>query len=183
MCVESATEIAKIMAIYERQYSLVIAATPVVHAVFTAALILVYATLSETNHERHVELSDYLSTLCNTLSELGHRYSNASRALDALLAVKRHWQGIMLVGTGRKRSSTTREPREAAAIRKKWKRHGFTTGILQSEVAGSSTTHDDINELPGACNVSGGDRERTTDGPGGGGTGFSSSFPGVTMSE
>jgi hypothetical protein len=124
MCVNSATVIADILSIYESQYSLAIAATPVVHATFTAALILVYATISETNRDRHADLSKHLATCCRALSDLGKYFGNASRALDTLLAIKRRWQGIVVVGAGRKRQSSSWMQRDAAAIKKKIKAAG-----------------------------------------------------------
>ncbi|KAK9427073.1 hypothetical protein V1505DRAFT_359151 [Lipomyces doorenjongii] len=124
MCLESATEIAKIMKIYESRYSLAIAATPVVHTTFTAALILVYATISETDRDRHAERSEHLATCCRTLSELGHHFDNATRALDTLLAIKRHWQGIVVVGNARKRSSSSCMKRKSASSRKKLRPSG-----------------------------------------------------------
>lgn len=119
MCVTSATAIAEILTVYESKYSLAIAATPVVHLTFTAALILVYATISENNRDRHAKLSKHLATCCRALSEFGQHFDNASRALDTLLAIKRHWQGIVVAGAGRKRHSSSWVNRDITAIRKK----------------------------------------------------------------
>lgn len=135
MCIKSAMAIAHLVSLYKHHYTLFIAATPIVHTIFTAALILVYATISETNRERHELLSMQLSVLCRALSDLGHQYSNASRALDALLAVKRHWQGIILVGAGRKRSGTSHSSREVAPLRK-WKRSAYASDPLSAPSAG-----------------------------------------------
>lgn len=109
MCVTSAVEVAKLLQLYETNYGLSIVATPVVHAAFSAALILVYATLSQTNASTSGELSGDLAACCRVLSVLGSRFESATRALDTLLAIKREWQSILVVGAGRKRSSSGRQ--------------------------------------------------------------------------
>jgi len=119
MCVASALEIAKILQLYETTYTLSMVATPVVHAAFSAALILVYATLSQTNISSSGDLSGDLATCCRVLSVLGARFESATRALDTLLAIKRKWQTILVVGAGRKRSSSGRPNDDLTAPGKK----------------------------------------------------------------
>lgn len=105
MCIQSATDIAKLIGEYERRYSLRRANVLLVHMAFTAALILVYATVSEMNRDIHLQLSSHLDVCCHALCELGVSYESASRSLDILLSVKRMWQARLVSGSvGQKRA-------------------------------------------------------------------------------
>jgi len=96
MCIQSAVNIAKLLACYKTQYSLRRINSQVVHIAFTAALILVYATVSGIPLESRSDLMSHLDTCCEALSELGEAFGNANRALDVLLATKRSWQARMV---------------------------------------------------------------------------------------
>lgn len=99
MCIQSAIDIAKLLGEYERRYSLQRANVLVVHMAFNAALILVYATVSEMDRPTYISLSSHLDTCCRTLAELGNAYESASRTLDILLSVKRMWQARLVGGS------------------------------------------------------------------------------------
>ncbi|KAJ3529476.1 hypothetical protein NM208_g9737 [Fusarium decemcellulare] len=110
MCIRSAVEIAKFLRMFERQFSLQRSNVQMVYITFTAALILVYATLAENNHESHRNLSTHLATCSHALAELGNIFPNANRTLDVLLKVKRSWQARLVaatIGSKRRASSTT----------------------------------------------------------------------------
>ncbi|KAK6219372.1 hypothetical protein LQW54_002360 [Pestalotiopsis sp. IQ-011] len=92
MCVESAIETALLIQKYDQLYSLKRATTLMVHFAFTAALILVYAAVSEKDGDVQAQLSSHLDTCCQALSELGSIYEVAGRTLDILLSIKRMWQ-------------------------------------------------------------------------------------------
>lgn len=96
MCISSAVNIAKLLVCYRSQYTLHRANSQVVHIAFTAALILVYATVSGITSEFRSDLVSHLDTCCEALSELGEAFGNANRALDVLLAAKRSWQARMV---------------------------------------------------------------------------------------
>jgi hypothetical protein len=102
MCLQSAVDIAKLLLGYKRQYTLRKVNNQVVHIAFTAALILVYATVSGIASQSGENLEIHLDTCCEALSDLGEAFGSANRALDVLLAAKRSWQTRMLtrVGTG-----------------------------------------------------------------------------------
>ncbi|KAH7052015.1 hypothetical protein B0J12DRAFT_698707 [Macrophomina phaseolina] len=89
MCVRAASRIAILLSWYEERYSLSYVNIQVVQITFSAALILVYATLSEGNPQRHRKLTGHLEMCCRALAELGNTFSNATRTLDVLLHVKR----------------------------------------------------------------------------------------------
>lgn len=117
MCIQSATEIAQLVSQYSRQYSLRRANILVVQASFTAALILVYATVSENTPHVQAGLSAHLNTCCHALAELGNVYESATRTLDILLSVKRTWQARLVATFGekrpRRREGTERRKRRA----------------------------------------------------------------------
>ena len=95
MCVRSAVDISKLLACYKRQYTFRRANVQIVHTTFTAALILVYATVSGITGESHDDLKAYLKICCDALADLGNAFANENRALDVLLAAKRTWQSRM----------------------------------------------------------------------------------------
>lgn len=118
-CIRAALQISKLLSLYKAQHSLRYASILMVQIVFSAALILVYATISQDDSDSHQELSAELETCSHALVELGDTFENASRSLDVLLRIKRTWQA-RLVGppVGSKRcgpsmsmpKSSTRRP-------------------------------------------------------------------------
>ncbi|KAH7123156.1 fungal-specific transcription factor domain-containing protein [Dactylonectria macrodidyma] len=99
MCISSAIEIAKLLRIFESQYTLSRSNVQMVYIAFTAALILVYATIAENNDESHRDLPFHLGTCSHALAELGNIFPNANRTLDVLLKVKRSWQARLVAAT------------------------------------------------------------------------------------
>ncbi|KAI0886377.1 fungal-specific transcription factor domain-containing protein [Annulohypoxylon maeteangense] len=108
MCLRSAVDIAILIRAFEKQYSLQRANVLLVHIAFTAALILLYATVSEKDFDCQRELSTQLDMCCQALAELGNSFENAARTLDILLSVKRMWQASLVSGIQTKRA----QPRE-----------------------------------------------------------------------
>ncbi|KAH7140494.1 putative fungal-specific transcription factor [Dactylonectria estremocensis] len=108
MCISSAIEIAKLLRIFESQYTLSRSNVQMVYIAFTAALILVYATIAENNEESHRDLPFHLGTCSHALAELGNIFPNANRTLDVLLKVKRSWQARLVAATtGSKRRGSS----------------------------------------------------------------------------
>jgi hypothetical protein len=89
-------DIARLLVCYGRLYTFRRAHVQIIHITFTAALILVYATVSGIADQSHGDLTTYLETCCNALADLGETFSNANRALDVLHAAKRSWQARMM---------------------------------------------------------------------------------------
>lgn len=107
MCVRSASRISILLSIYEEQHSLSQVNVLVVQITFSAALILVYATVSEREIENHRRLTSHLEMCCRALAELGHVFNNAARTLDVLLHVKRTWQArLVAASAGSKRRAS-----------------------------------------------------------------------------
>lgn len=114
MCVRAASHISVLLSWYEERYSLSQINIQVVQITFSAALILVYATVSESNAQSHQQLTGHLDMCCRALAELGNTFNNASRTLDVLLHVKRTWQARLVAasaGSKRRGFPTAAEPR------------------------------------------------------------------------
>lgn len=124
MCVQSAIDIARLIGEYERRYSLQRANVLLVHMAFNAALILVYATVSEMDRPTHVHLTSHLDVCCRALAELGNAYESASRTLDILLSVKRMWQARLVGG------SVTRKRRGGRTDQRPAERKQRTTSVI-----------------------------------------------------
>ncbi|KAH7317439.1 hypothetical protein BKA65DRAFT_515922 [Rhexocercosporidium sp. MPI-PUGE-AT-0058] len=106
-CIESAVAISKLLTKYKSAYTLRFINIQAVSIVFSAALILVFATVSEIRGDANVDLNIHLSTCCKGLAELGKTFQNATRALEVLLSIKRAWQAKLLVYVGSKRRSSS----------------------------------------------------------------------------
>ncbi|KAK7699473.1 hypothetical protein SLS64_011611 [Diaporthe eres] len=104
---QSASRISVLLSFYEEQHSLSQVNILVVQITFSAALILVYATVSERDIENHRRLTGHLEMCCRALAELGHVFNNAARTLDVLLHVKRTWQArLVAASAGSKRRAS-----------------------------------------------------------------------------
>ena len=121
MCLESAIEIARLLEDYATRFALRLANTQIVHMAFSAALILLYASVSETDRHRHETLAGHLATCCDALAELGNVFENATRSLDTLLIIKRTWKARLVSGVGHKRRSTHSSESTARTLRKKFR--------------------------------------------------------------
>ncbi|PVH71352.1 hypothetical protein DL98DRAFT_106605 [Cadophora sp. DSE1049] len=106
-CMESAVAISQLLTRYRSAYTLRLINVQAVSIVFSAALILVFATVSEIRGDTNVDLNTHLSTCCRGLAELGKTFQNATRALEVLLSIKRAWQAKLLVDVGSKRRSSS----------------------------------------------------------------------------
>ncbi|KAJ5525558.1 hypothetical protein N7494_012208 [Penicillium frequentans] len=107
MCIESATAIARLLQIYEKHYTFRRMTNQVVAIIFSAALMLLFVTVSssplmptkvgETNqpHPRNAEMVAYLNLCFRALDELGQSFENAKRTRDYLVTLQRRWQTHM----------------------------------------------------------------------------------------
>lgn len=116
MCVESATAVARLLHIYEKHYTFRRMNNQVVAIIFSAALMLLFVTVSssplmsakpgETNqpHPCNAEMVAYLNLCFRALDELGQSFENAKRTRDYLVTLQRRWQAHMhRSGPGAKR--------------------------------------------------------------------------------
>lgn len=107
MCIESATAVARLLHIYEKHYTFRRMNNQVVAIIFSAALMLLFVTVSssplmpskpgEMNHPhpRNAEMVAYLNLCFRALDELGQSFENAKRTRDYLVTLQRRWQAHM----------------------------------------------------------------------------------------
>lgn len=107
MCIESATAVARLLHIYEKHYTFRRMNNQVVAIIFSAALMLLFVTVSssplmpskpgEVNqpHPRNAEMVAYLNLCFRALDELGQSFENAKRTRDYLVTLQRRWQAHM----------------------------------------------------------------------------------------
>ncbi|BCS27345.1 transcription factor domain-containing protein [Aspergillus puulaauensis] len=144
MCIESSIAIARLLHIYEKHYTFRRMNNQVVSMIFSAALILLYVTISSTplasrtgleqSTDNSTEMVAYLNLCFRALDELGQSFENAKRTRDFLVSLQRRWQARMRRSGAMKRqisshrlaqSSNTRESagsaihRDSSATRKK----------------------------------------------------------------
>lgn len=124
MCVDSATAVARLLHIYEKHYTFRRMNNQVVAIIFSAALMLLFVTVSSSplmptkpgeanqSHPRNAEMVAYLNLCFRALDELGQSFENAKRTRDYLVTLQRRWQAHMhRSGPGAKRQiSSTNLP-------------------------------------------------------------------------
>ncbi|GIC88310.1 transcription factor domain-containing protein [Aspergillus udagawae] len=113
MCIESSTAIARILHIYEKHYTFRRMNNQVVAIIFSAALMLLYVTISNTfsssknsseNTNSNAEMVAYLNLCFRALDELGQSFENAKRTRDFLVSLQRRWQAhLRRSGSAKKR--------------------------------------------------------------------------------
>lgn len=102
MCIESATAVARILHLYEKHYTFRRMNNQVVAIIFSAALMLLYVTISNSQHPEkggdntnNAEMVAYLNLCFRALDELGQSFENAKRTRDFLVSLQRRWQARM----------------------------------------------------------------------------------------
>ncbi|KAL2839180.1 Zn(II)2Cys6 transcription factor [Aspergillus pseudoustus] len=124
MCIESSISIARILHIYEKHYTFRRMNNQVVSMIFSAALILLYVTISTTplSSRTGLELTDsgtemvaYLNLCFRALDELGQSFENAKRTRDFLVSLQRRWQARMRRSGAMKRNMSSHRLTQSAA--------------------------------------------------------------------
>ncbi|KAE8353708.1 fungal-specific transcription factor [Aspergillus coremiiformis] len=104
MCIESSTAIARLLYLYEKFYTFRRMNNQVVAIIFSAALMLLYVSISNTPHpskspsdngNSNAERVAYLNLCFRALDELGQSFENAKRTRDFLVSLQRRWQAHM----------------------------------------------------------------------------------------
>ncbi|OKL56201.1 hypothetical protein UA08_08406 [Talaromyces atroroseus] len=114
-CAESATAIARLLRLYEKYYTFRRINNQVVAIIFTAALMLIFITISMSSQDtgrlhaeeknRLADMAAHLNVCFRALDELGQSFENAKRTRDFLVSLQRRWQNHMRKnGTKSKRS-------------------------------------------------------------------------------
>ena len=118
MCVESSMAVARLLHIYEKHYTFRRMNNQVVAIIFSAALMLLYVTISPGRNgvdgTNNAEMVAYLNLCFRALDELGQSFENAKRTRDFLVSLQRRWQAHMRrTGSARKRQPGSRQPSQA----------------------------------------------------------------------
>lgn len=102
MCIDSATAVARILHLYEKSYTFRRMNNQVVAIIFSAALMLLYVTISNSPYPGkpdetgdNAEMVAYLNLCFRALDELGQSFENAKRTRDFLVSLQRRWQARM----------------------------------------------------------------------------------------
>ncbi|KAL4882099.1 fungal-specific transcription factor [Aspergillus karnatakaensis] len=126
MCIESSIAIARLLHIYEKHYTFRRMNNQVVSMIFSAALILLYVTISTTplTSRTGLELTDgstemvaYLNLCFRALDELGQSFENAKRTRDFLVSLQRRWQARMRRSGAMKRNMSSHRLPQIGATR------------------------------------------------------------------
>ncbi|KAL5335865.1 fungal-specific transcription factor domain-containing protein [Aspergillus crustosus] len=125
MCIESSIAIARLLHIYEKHYTFRRMNNQVVSMIFSAALILLYVTISTTpltsrtgleTTDSSTEMVAYLNLCFRALDELGQSFENAKRTRDFLVSLQRRWQARMRrSGAMKRQMSSHRLPQLGAS--------------------------------------------------------------------
>lgn len=116
MCIESAIAIAKLLKLYEKHYTFRRMNNQVVAIIFTAALILLFITISNypkspkrgsNDGNSNADKVAYLNLCFRALDELGPAFENAKRTRDFLVSLQRRWQSQMRKSGSEKRRQTS----------------------------------------------------------------------------
>jgi hypothetical protein len=127
MCIESSIAIARILHIYEKHYTFRRMNNQVVSMIFSAALILLYVTISTTplSSRTGLELTDsstemvaYLNLCFRALDDLGQSFENAKRTRDFLVSLQRRWQARMRRSGAMKRQMSGHRPPQVQSTAK-----------------------------------------------------------------
>ncbi|KJZ72195.1 hypothetical protein HIM_08460 [Hirsutella minnesotensis 3608] len=93
MCIESAFSITKLLQIYERRYALRRMNILGVGITCSAALLLIFATVSQYRIlDESQDLGFHISTCFRALDELGASWESAKRAREFLILLQRRWE-------------------------------------------------------------------------------------------
>lgn len=98
ICVDSAFAISKLIHHYERLYTLRRINIQAVSVVFSASLLLLFASLTVRQDDDHAECVAHLDLCTHALAEMGEYYENATRSLDLLFSIKRSWKAHLVSG-------------------------------------------------------------------------------------
>lgn len=120
MCIESSMAVARLLQIYEKHYTFRRMNNQVVAIIFSAALMLLYVTISpgkannNENGAARAEMVAYLNLCFRALDELGQSFENAKRTRDFLVSLQRRWQAHMR-RSGAKRQMGNRQSSQPPA--------------------------------------------------------------------
>ncbi|KAF4553591.1 Fungal specific transcription factor domain-containing protein 66 [Elsinoe fawcettii] len=92
VCIESAKEIARLLLLFERDHGLRRVTVETSQMLPSAALVLIYSSLSGSSEEAKDEILQHLTTIMRGLDELSSVLDSARQSRDYLLAIQQNWQ-------------------------------------------------------------------------------------------
>lgn len=92
MCVESAYAIAKLLQIYEMRYALRRMNIQGVGIACSAALLLIFANVTNFKRSSNTDVGLHLSACFRALDEFGNTWESSNRAKDFLVLLQRQWE-------------------------------------------------------------------------------------------
>jgi hypothetical protein len=96
---DSASTISQLLRLYEERYTFRRINIQAVAITFSAALLLVFATVFHYQRDREDEILADLSVCFRALDELAPSWDTAKRARDFLIRLQRHWEREMRLRT------------------------------------------------------------------------------------
>lgn len=96
VCIDSSVAIAELIRRYRSAYTLRYINNEAICIISSAAVILVFASVSELEGQGGKNLVSHLTTCCTALAVLGKTFEHAGRTLEVLLAIKRQWQAKLV---------------------------------------------------------------------------------------
>ncbi|KAL2866650.1 transcription factor domain-containing protein [Aspergillus lucknowensis] len=123
MCIESSIATTRLLHIYEKHYTFRRMNNQVVSIIFSAALILLYVTISTTPlagktgqevPDSSTEMVAHLNLCFRALDELGQSFENAKRTRDFLVSLQRRWQARMRRSGAMKRQMSSHRLSQSA---------------------------------------------------------------------
>lgn len=109
-CLHSATEISKLLRLYDTHYTFRRMNIQIVHIIFSAALIMIFATVSRRAEQGLTEEASNLGVCFRALDELCHCFDIAKTSREFLLSIRKRWTEMRRGGRVLKRLSETRDP-------------------------------------------------------------------------
>ncbi|KAH7116381.1 fungal-specific transcription factor domain-containing protein, partial [Dactylonectria macrodidyma] len=117
MCVESAYAIAKLLQIYEIRYALRRMNIQGVRIAFSAALLLIFANVTNFKRSSNTDVGLHLSACFRALDEFGNTWESSKRTKDFLVLLRRQWE--LRGRSARDRRSTPSDSQDYQLSRKR----------------------------------------------------------------
>lgn len=104
-CIQSAIAISKLLRRYEMRYTFRRMNIQIIHIIFSAALIMIFDTVSRRTELPTSEEASNLAVCFRALDELGQAFEIAKSAREGLIAIQRRWKDRQRKTRGVKRST------------------------------------------------------------------------------
>lgn len=93
LCLEAASNVARLLRLYQQNWSIRRANVHLVHVCLTTALVHLYFACTAELEDVYQNAMTDLETVCEALGTLSRAWRSAYRALDSLASIRQIWQG------------------------------------------------------------------------------------------